>query len=158
MARRGKLTQEDLDFYKSNNIGQALIEVARDYQKSALDAYAKVGHGKLQASHQSLLLHLGLEGARMTDLAERAGVSKQTMGQIIDEVEALGYVERTPAPYDRRAKIIKFTDKGIDLIKIGTIIGENIQQRYAQYIGPKMVTLLHKILVELRSNIHKHSS
>ncbi len=157
MASKEKLTQEDLNFFRSHNIGQALTEVAHDYQQSAVEKYEQLGHRNLQLSHQAIFLHLGLEGARLTDLAERAGISKQAMGQVIDEVEQLGYVERIPAPNDRRAKIVRFTSRGLDLIKTGTEIGVDIQGRYATYISKEKMELLHEILADLRSEIRSHS-
>ncbi len=157
MTQQKKLTQEDLNTFRSNNIGQVLTEVARDYQQSAVEKYEQLGHKGLQLSHQAIFLHLGLEGTRLTDLAEKAGISKQSMGQVIDEVEQLGYIERIPAPSDRRAKIIRFTDRGLELIKTGTEIGVGIQQRYAEYISEERLKLLHEILADLRSEIRSHS-
>ena len=107
--------------------------------------------------HQALFLNLGLEGARLTDLAEKASISKQSMGQVVNEVEQLGYIERIPAPSDRRAKIIRFTDRGLDLIKTGTEIGVDIQRRYADYISEERLKLLHEILADLRGKIRSHN-
>ncbi len=157
MTNKNALTQQDLNSFRSNNIGHVLAEVARDYQQCAVEQYEQLGHNGLQLSHQAIFLHLGLEGARLTDLAKRAGISKQSMGQIIDEVEKLGYIERLPAPSDRRAKIIQFTDKGLDLIKTGTKIGIGIQRRYAEYISEGKMVLLHDILADLHGSIRSHN-
>src|SRR5512132_2209960 len=53
-------------------------------------------------------------GSRLTELAERAGLTKQAVGEAATELERLGYVERVPDPSDRRAKIIKLTPSGVD--------------------------------------------
>ncbi len=142
-----------LEYYRKNNIGQSLVEVARDFQKSALNEFAKAGHGQLQGSHQALLAHLSLEGTRLTELARRASMTKQAMGQLIDEVERLGYVERTTDPSDGRAKIVKFTTKGEKLIQLGTETGDSIQQRYAGLIGAKKMQRLRDLLEELHYKI-----
>lgn len=68
--------------------------------------------GQLSASHIHITRHLALEGARLTDLAQRAGVSKQAMGKLVDQCEAWGLVRREADARDARAVRIVFTDAG----------------------------------------------
>lgn len=150
-----ELKQEDLDYYRKNNVGQALLDVAKDFQKSALEKYSRAGHRQLQSAHQAVLTYLSLDGTRLTELAERASMTKQAMGQLVDEVERLGYVERIPDPSDGRAKIVRFTRKGRMLIKAGTEIGDEIQQKYASLIGDKKMRRLRDLLEELHYKIHR---
>ena len=150
-----ELKQADLDHYRKTNIGQALMEVARDFQKGALEEYSRAGHRKLQSSHQAILTYLSLDGTRLTELAARASMTKQAMGQLVDEVERLGYVERIPDPSDGRAKIVRFTRKGRMLIKEGTGIGEEIQRKYASLIGENKLLRLRDLLDELHHKIHR---
>ena len=82
-----KLRQEDLDLFRRHNVGQHLLEVAKDFQKRALEAFVARGHAGLQPAHQAVLTHLRLSGTRLTELAQRASMSKQAMGQLVDEVE-----------------------------------------------------------------------
>ena len=149
-----ELKQTDLDHYRKTNVGQALLEVARDFQKGALEEYSRAGHRKLQSSHQAILTYLSLDGTRLTELAARASMTKQAMGQLVDEVERLGYVERIPDPSDGRAKIVRFTRKGRMLIKEGTEIGEEIQRKYASMIGENKMRRLRDLLEELHHKIH----
>ncbi|MBP8926276.1 MAG: winged helix-turn-helix transcriptional regulator [Pseudomonadales bacterium] len=150
-----ELKQTDLDHYRKTNVGQALLEVARDFQKGALEEYSRAGHRKLQSSHQAILTYLSLDGTRLTELAARASMTKQAMGQLVDEVERLGYVERIPDPSDGRAKIVRFTRKGRMLIKEGTEIGEEIQRKYASMIGENKMRRLRDLLEELHHKIHR---
>ncbi|MBW2421627.1 MAG: winged helix-turn-helix transcriptional regulator [Deltaproteobacteria bacterium] len=145
------LTQEDLDLFRKNNIGQHLLEVARDFQKRALESFCAEGHAGLQPAHQAVLTHLRLSGTRLTELAQRASMSKQAMGQLIDEVERLGYVERVSDPTDGRAKIVRFTRAGLELIKDGTDIASAVQRDYAALIGKKKLDILREILEELHA-------
>ncbi len=148
---RSKLTQDDLDLFRKNNIGQHLLEVAKDFQKRGLEGFSAAGHAGLQPAHQAVLTHLRVSGARLTELARRASMSKQAMGQLVDEVERLGYVERVSDPGDRRAKIVRFTQAGLGLIKDGTDIAGAIQRDYAKLIGKKKLNLLRGILEELHA-------
>jgi len=148
---RSKLTQKDLDLFRKNNVGQHLLEVAKDFQKRALAGFSADGHAGLQPAHQAVLTHLRISGTRLTELARRASMSKQAMGQLVDELERLGYVERVPDPTDGRAKIVRFTQVGLELIKDGTDIATAIQREYAELIGKRKLHLLREILEELHA-------
>ena len=69
--------------------------------------------GGLSASHVHITRHLALEGSRLTELARRAGVSKQAMGKLVEQCEAWGLVGRMPDPRDARAQRIVFTPVGL---------------------------------------------
>ncbi|KYC29092.1 putative Transcriptional regulator, MarR family [Sterolibacterium denitrificans] len=155
---RHKLRQEDLEHYRKHNLGQSLIEVARHFQRHAMEGFIAEGHADLQTSHQAVLTHLSLSGSRLTDLAKRAAMTKQAMGQLVDEVEALGYVERVPDPTDRRAKLVRFTDKGCELMKAGTKVGTSIHQHYTRIIGERKMERLRALLGELYERIRAEES
>src|SRR5919199_1578753 len=57
--------------------------------------------------HGSVFRHIDPEGSRLTVLAERSGLTKQAIGEVVADLESLGHVERTADPVDRRAKIIR---------------------------------------------------
>lgn len=67
---------------------------------------------KVSAAHIHITRHLSLQGDRITDLAERAGMSKQAMTDLVDQCEAWGLVLREADAYDRRAKRVVYTDTG----------------------------------------------
>jgi len=69
--------------------------------------------GRLDAAHVHITRHLALEGARVTELAAQAGVSKQAMGKLVDECEAWGLVQRGADPGDARARRVLFTADGL---------------------------------------------
>src|SRR6476661_9371320 len=69
-----------------------------------------VGAGYPQKpAHSAVFAQISPEGSRLTDLARGANMSPQAMGELVDELESLGYVERRPHPADRRAKLITLT-------------------------------------------------
>ena len=152
---KNEITQEDLDQFRKLNIGQSLMEVARHFQRHAIDGFAAEGYTQIQGSHQAILNHLNFSGTRLTDLAERAAITKQAMGQLVDEVESLGFIERVQDPHDGRAKIVKFTTKGHALMKAGTRVGASVQQEYSALIGEKKMQCLHDLLEELYDKIRK---
>ena len=69
--------------------------------------------GQLTASHIHITRHLALTGARLTELARQAGISKQAMGKLVDQCEAWSLVQRQPDPLDARARRVTFTAVGL---------------------------------------------
>jgi DNA-binding MarR family transcriptional regulator len=75
---------------------------------SNLAARAQIG-----AAHIHITRHLALEGSRLTELAERAGMTKQAMGDLVNQCEAWGLVVREADPHDARARRVRFTPTGL---------------------------------------------
>ena len=68
---------------------------------------------QVSAAHIHITRHLAVEGSRLTELAESAGMTKQAMGDLVDQCEAWGLVSRQPDPIDARARRVKFTEAGL---------------------------------------------
>lgn len=71
------------------------------------------GHAEARIAQLSLIRNLGVEGTRLTELARRASMSKQAMGELVDQCTELGLVDRMADPGDGRARIVKFTRAGL---------------------------------------------
>lgn len=70
------------------------------------------GYRDLRPAHLVVFQHLSPGGSRQAHLAERAQMTKQSMGYLIDYLEERGYVARVPDPADRRARLVVLTDRG----------------------------------------------
>ena len=77
------------------------------------------GPASPKPSHSAVFAQIGPEGSRLTELARGANMSPQAMGELVDELEELGYVVRRPDPRDRRAKLITLTHRGRERISAG---------------------------------------
>jgi DNA-binding MarR family transcriptional regulator len=86
------------------------------------------------------------DGTRLTDLAERAFMTKQSVGEVVSDLEQRGYVERVPDPSDGRAKIIRLTDRGRDAMAIGRELIDEIEQDWAERYGADRVAALRDAL------------
>ncbi len=122
--------------------------------------HARIGHAlrqrghHLQPAHSKIVVHLDMEGTRLTDLAERAGISKQAMGKMVDELENLGYVCRDDHS-DGRAKNIRFTRKGIKLLKDSDEIVDQVWGDCAALFGEQRLTHLRNELSDLQDIIRQ---
>lgn len=126
--------------------------IATDFRDRVRQGLKDRGH-QLQPAHSAVIIHLKLEGSRLTELAERAGVSKQAMGKMIDELEEIGYVEKASDPEDGRAKMIRFTDKGLVLLQDSGEIVDEIWSDYSAMVGEKRLLTLRDELLDLQQHI-----
>ena len=101
---------------------------------------AEAGHPEIREGHGCVFGFIDIEhGSRLTELAANAGFTKQAVGEAVSELERLGYVAREPDPRDRRAKIIKLTDRGMDAVIKGRRIFAEIEREWAEQIGPELM-------------------
>src|SRR3712207_5727763 len=89
-----------------------MVEGSRALEGLLHEGLKEAGYGDVRPAHYAVFRYLKGEGSRVTELAEAAGMTKQSMGELVDHLERRGYVERRPDPRDRRAKIVVSTEKG----------------------------------------------
>lgn len=104
-------------------------------QKELFTSIAQLGHPALRPRHGAVLAYLDAEGSRATDLAAQSGQHKQVIGTLVDELVAMGYVERRPDPADRRAKLIVPTERGLDEMAKSDAVMAAIEHRHALAVG-----------------------
>jgi DNA-binding MarR family transcriptional regulator len=90
-----------------------LLDAHRRLSADLVAALAERGYGDVRAGHGVVFLHVDRRsGTRLSELARRAGVTKQSMMQVVDDLEARGYVRRVPDRSDERAKLVRLTAEG----------------------------------------------
>lgn len=90
-----------------------LIVLAERHLAEALQArLVAAGFDDHRLVHHNVMAHVTYQGIRLTDLANKAGMTKQAMSELVIDLERLGYLQRTADPQDGRAKLIGLTDKG----------------------------------------------
>jgi DNA-binding MarR family transcriptional regulator len=99
--------------WRHANIGRLLNNAVRRFEARVLELMSARGHDETRIAHVSLTRNLDVEGTRLTELARRASMSKQAMGELVDQCVELGLVDRAADPSDGRARIIKFTPAGL---------------------------------------------
>ncbi|GAB3451691.1 MarR family winged helix-turn-helix transcriptional regulator [Actinophytocola sediminis] len=99
--------------------------------------------------HGSVFRCIDAEGSRLTALAERSGLTKQAIGEVVVELERHGYVERTADPDDRRAKIIRLTDRGVKGQAAAAEILDAIERRWDRQLGQDRIATLRRTLEEV---------
>lgn len=127
-----------------------LIGIANHLVADAVDVgLAAGGFGDLRRSHGVVFEMLDPEGSRITDMARRARITKQGMGQLVAELEELGYLERGPDPTDRRAKRVVMTAKGRAAVEAGLAALSEMEARWAGHIGEQRTRELRTTLTDI---------
>nr|WP_237351639.1 MarR family transcriptional regulator [Rhizobium sp. ACO-34A] len=85
----------------------------RRFEARVLAVMSETGHSETRIAHVNLTRNLDIGGTRLTELARRAEMSKQAMGELVEQCAQMGLVERSDDPSDRRARLVTFTPAGI---------------------------------------------
>ena len=111
---------------------------------------ADAGFEDVREGHGCVFGFVDLEnGSRLTDLAERARLTKQAVGEAVAELEQLGYIERVPDPEDGRAKIIRLTARGEDAARMGRRLFAEIEAEWAERFGEERIADLRACAEEI---------
>lgn len=94
------------------------------------------------AAHIHITRHLGLRGSRLTELAQRAGMSKQAMGDLVDQCVAWGLVQREPDPLDARARRIVFTETGLQWLAAFRDAVARAEAEFREQVGDAVATVV----------------
>jgi DNA-binding MarR family transcriptional regulator len=105
--------------------------------------------GDIRPTHGCVFRYVDGEGLRLTDIAERANMTKQSLGEIVDDLVARGYVKRIPDPNDRRAKLICLTGRGEEAQAHGRRLFTDIERRLGERYGRKRIAQLRELLEEI---------
>lgn len=98
--------------------------------------------GRLSASHIHITRHLAQGGARLTELAQRANMTKQAMGKLVDQCEAWGLVLRVQDAHDARARRIVFTPVGLSWLQAYRQAVAQAQAELRTAVGAEVATVM----------------
>jgi DNA-binding MarR family transcriptional regulator len=92
----------------------------------------EVGYPNCPPSFHPIFENLDPEGTRLTTLAQRTGLTHQSVGEVVAVLEQRGYIERVPDPADGRAKLVRLTDSGRDLVRAAIATIDGIEHQWSQ--------------------------
>jgi DNA-binding MarR family transcriptional regulator len=104
------------------------------------------GYGDQTLAQSRIFGSIPPDGIRLTDLAERAQLTKQAVGELVDQMEAAGYVERSPDPGDARAKLIGFTAKGWRAVETALTVFGDMENLLAEHLGADRLATTREVL------------
>lgn len=132
--------------WRRENVGRLLNDAIGRFESGILRQMEEAGYHGFSLSHITVTRNLDLSGTRATELARRAGITKQSMSELIHQLEAGGIVERRPDPADGRAKIVYFSDTGLAWLEAFATALHNAEQEMAGELGQAAFAALKQAL------------
>jgi DNA-binding MarR family transcriptional regulator len=132
------------------NVGLLLFLPYRAMETRVFEGLAAAGFDDVTRAQGRVFQRIAPEGSRLTDLAEQAGVTKQTAGFLVDQLESSGYVERVPDPADGRARLVRITERGARSVAASSKIVAEVESEWTAHLGAGRMAQLRAILTDLR--------
>ena len=141
------------DAWRLTHFGRLLGHAMRRFDARVLDLMAHnievplalsnlAARAQVSAAHVHITRHLELNGTRLTDLAERAGMSKQAMGDLVDQCEAWGLVTREADPRDARVRMVRFTPTGLSWLQAFRDAVAQAEHEFRAEVGAEVATVV----------------
>jgi DNA-binding MarR family transcriptional regulator len=135
---------------RPENLAVLLRETFVALNDWALARLAARGHEVVRAPHGAVFQYLDDAGTTVSVLAGRAQVTKQAMAELVRHLEDHGYVERVPNPQDRRAKLVRTTDRGREVFAVMREQVAELEERVTATLGTGRAGALREDLDALR--------
>ena len=143
----------DADAWRQTHLGRLLGHAMRRFDERVLALMAHdvevplalsnlAARAQVSAAHIHITRHLSQNGSRLTELAERAGMTKQAMGTLVDQCEAWGLVVRKPDPLDARARRVMFTADGLAWLQAFRNAVAQAEAEFRQSVGDDVATVV----------------
>lgn len=143
----------DQDAWRQTHLGRLLGHAMRRFDERVLQLMAHdvevplalsnlAARSQVSAAHVHITRHLALEGSRLTDLARSAGMSKQAMGDLVDQCEAWGLVAREPDQRDARSRLVRFTPTGLAWLQAFRDAVTQAEAEFRAEVGPEVAAVV----------------
>lgn len=130
-------------------LGNLLSAAARTLAAELDAGIAAAGFDDVRAAHAPVFQLIEPDGTRLTALAERAGMTKQAMGELVRHLEGRGYVEVDVDPADRRARLVRLTKRGWAVVDAGVAVVERFDRHLDEIVGADEVARLRGTLLRI---------
>ena len=141
------------DSWRLTHLGRLLGHAARRFDERVLELMAHnvdvplalanlAARAQVTAAHVHITRHVALEGSRLTDLAQKAGMTKQAMGDLVDQCEAWGLVTREADARDARARLVKFTPTGLAWLQAFKRAVAQAEAEFRAEVGEEVATVV----------------
>jgi DNA-binding MarR family transcriptional regulator len=131
---------------QKSSLNSLLLDFGEDYQRRIMEAVHRRGHSLIRPAHCAVFGNLGKGAVRVSELAERAHVTQQALGKMLKELERIGYVVRDIDGSDRRAKKIRPTSRGDELMLDIQVAISETWDYYVARVGEDSLRQLEQLL------------
>ena len=132
------------------NVGLLLFLPYRAMETRVFEGLAAAGFDDFTPAQARVFQRIAPDGSRLTDLAAQAGITKQSAGFLVDQLERAGYVERVPDPADGRARLVRVAERGRAASRPRARIVAEVEAEWTAHLGARRMAQLRGILTDLR--------
>jgi len=132
-----------------DNIGRLFRRAMETFNLQLQMRLQVLGYRDIRPRHFTVFSHLDLDGTRAAELARRAGMTRQSMGELVAQLVGLGYLEQRPDPTDRRSKVVMLTAKGVQHVRAARRTINDINRGWEDRVGSDRMRALRATLEEL---------
>lgn len=150
-TRLASAALEDDEGWRRHNVGRLLANALHHFEERVIELLEAAGHDEVKQSHVSATRHLDVAGTRLTEMAQRATMTKQSMSELVAQIEERGLVTRTPDPNDGRARIVRFTPAGLEWLRDFRDAVRVAEEEMAQQIGSQALAAMKDALERYRA-------
>lgn len=137
----------DLPFPERYRTLGAMLRLSYEaLQTEVYGGLAARGFPEIRPAHSAVFRHMAPGGSRLTVLAERAGMTKQSMAYLVDALQEAGLVRSLPDPSDGRARIVTLTARGKAAVDVLLALSAEAEARVAERIGDRRTAKLRRAL------------
>jgi DNA-binding MarR family transcriptional regulator len=140
----------DGDGREELNLGLLCFIAYRAMEAQVLDALATAGFDDLTVAQGRVFARIAPSGTRITELAEQAKITKQTVGFLVDQLERAGYVRRVPDPADARARLVQIAERGQAAVAVARAAETEVEGQWSRHLGQQATAQLRHALTSLR--------
>lgn len=137
------------------SFGNVLRRPYEILMKRMYNEMANTGFPDIRPAHSAVFRHITPEGCRITDLAERAQMTKQSMAYLVDYLQEHGYATFIPDPTDGRAKLVCLTDRGVAVQEALIALGLRIEAALVHEIGSEEMSHLRELMQKVRAYLER---
>jgi DNA-binding MarR family transcriptional regulator len=130
-------------------IGALLRVPAQAIHRRIIQRLNAAGFDELRLPHIAVFQFPGPDGVSPSVLAERAGISKQAMNQLLGSLEDSGYVVRRAAPHEGRKRVVRFTKRGHAAYSKIVDILRDVERDWSAELGPRHFARLKALLCRI---------
>jgi DNA-binding MarR family transcriptional regulator len=132
------------------NLGLLCYIASRAMETRVFGALAAAGFDDITTAQGRVFARIGPEGTRVTDLAEQSGITKQTAGFLVDQLERAGYARRVPDPADARARLVQIASRGEAAVAVARVAEAGVEAEWTRHLGTQGASQLRRALTRLR--------
>lgn len=140
---------EDLQALRWASTGRLFGGAFKIFNDRVVAGIVERGHPGIGITQSAVIRSMNVGGTTISELAQRAGVTRQAMAQLVRDLVDHGYVRLEPHPSDRRAKLVRYTERGEELATDAFAAVQDVEADMVRRMGERKMKRLRELLTEL---------